>query len=181
MTRAYYKGAVGAVVVFDQSDAKSFHAAIDRWKSDLDSKIGTNEYEKKLPVVLVCNKSDLERDPMLPNDFEISRIVQEWGFVPKWIKTSAKTGDGVNDAFNLIVRYVMTMDTWNEALLDPDSDSLTLSSLNGSFDLNSTLPYTYSADTSDEIQNSTSNLGTTIDLSKSSKGSQKGNCMNCVI
>ena len=38
----------------------------------------------------------------------------------------------------------MTMDTWNEAMLDPDSDSLDLSSLNGSFDLNSTLAYTYS-------------------------------------
>ena len=77
-----------------QSDAKTFHAAMERWKPDLDSKIGINEDEKRLPVVLVCNKSDLERDPMLPNDFEISRIVQERGFVPKWIKTSAKNGDG---------------------------------------------------------------------------------------
>ena len=45
---------------------------MERWKPDLDSKIGINEEEKRLPVVLVCNKSDLERDPLLPNDFEIT-------------------------------------------------------------------------------------------------------------
>jgi len=174
MTRAYYKGAVGAVVVFDQSDARTFHAAMARWKPDLDSKIATTEDDRKLPVVLVCNKSDLERDPNLPDDFEISKLVQEQGFVPKWIKTSAKTGDGVSDAFNLIVRYIMTMDSWSDPLLDPDSDSLELSSC--SYDLNSTFDRTRSG--SDQRRSSKSNLDT-VDLSKSFKHQPKSYCMSC--
>ena len=145
-----------------------------RWKPDLDSKIATTEDDKKLPVVLVCNKSDLERDPNLPNDFEISRIVQEQGFVPKWIKTSAKTGDGVSDAFNLIVRYIMTMDSWSDPLLNPDSDSLELSSC--SYDLNSTFDRTHSE--SDQRRSSKSNLDT-VDLSKSYKHQPKSYCMSC--
>ena len=34
MTRAYYKGAVGAFIIFDLSNAKTFEAA-ERWKRDL--------------------------------------------------------------------------------------------------------------------------------------------------
>ena len=62
MTRAYYKGAVGAIIVFDQSDARTFHAAMERWKPDLDSKIRLPGCDKKIPVALVCNKSDIPRD-----------------------------------------------------------------------------------------------------------------------
>jgi len=123
MTRAYYKGAVGAIIVFDQSDARTFHAAMDRWKTDLDAKVnlpGSGGDNKKLPVVLVCNKCDLSRDSRLPNDLDISTLVQERGFVPKWIKTSAKTGEGVTDAFKLVVRYVMAMDDWNSPMMNPD-------------------------------------------------------------
>ena len=150
---------------------------MERWKVDLDSKIATTEDDRKLPVVLVCNKSDLERDPNLPNDFEISRIVQEKGFVPKWIRTSAKTGEGVSDAFNLIVRYIMTMDSWSDPLLDPDSDSFELSSY--SHDLSSTFDQKHSK--SDQIQSSNSNLGT-VDLSKSIRKNQpKSYCTSCFV
>ena len=142
----------------------------------MDSKIGINEEQKRLPVVLVCNKSDLERDPLLPNDFEISRIVQERGFVPKWIKTSAKTGEGVNDAFNLIVRYVLTIDSWNDPILDPDSDSLELSSCSFG-DLNST------RSESDQIRRSAGSISNleTVDLqsSQSYKNHSSGYCTNC--
>lgn len=119
MTRAYYKGAVGAVVMFDQTDVRTFHAAFEKWKADIDEKV-LIPGGRKIPVLLVCNKSDLPKDPRLPNDLEISRIVQEYNFIPKWFKTSAKNGEGVKDAFNVIVRYIMAMDTWNEPLQDPD-------------------------------------------------------------
>ena len=55
----------------------------------------------------------------LPNDLEISRIVQENGLIHPWIKTSAKSGEGVKDAFKLIVRYIMAMDTWNPPISEP--------------------------------------------------------------
>ena len=103
-----------------QSDARTFHAAMERWKPDLDTKVRLPNGDKKLPAILVCHKFDLARDPRLPDDFEISRIVHEKGFVPRWIKASAKTGEGINDAFNLVVRYIMAMDSWNPPVYDPD-------------------------------------------------------------
>jgi hypothetical protein len=47
-------------------------------------------------------------------------MVHEHGFIPKWIRTSAKTGNGVSDAMNLLIRYIMAMDTWNNPMMDPD-------------------------------------------------------------
>ena len=89
MTRAYYKGTMGAIVVFDHSNAKTYQAAVDRWKRDLDDKCSLPG-NRSVPAILVANKVDLKRDPALPDDLEISRTVQERGFVPKWYKTSGK-------------------------------------------------------------------------------------------
>ena len=61
---------------------------------------------RRIPAILVCNKSDLPRDNRLPDDVEISSYVLENGFVPKWFKTSAKTGDNVEETLSLIVRYM---------------------------------------------------------------------------
>ena len=89
MTRAYYKGTMGAIVVFDYSNAKTYQAAVDRWKRDLDDKCSLPG-NRSVPAILVANKVDLKRDAGLPDDLEISRTVQERGFVPKWYKTSGK-------------------------------------------------------------------------------------------
>jgi len=113
MTRAYYKGTMGAIVVFDYSNAKTYQAAVDRWKRDLDDKCSLPG-NRSVPAILVANKSDLKRDKNLPDDVEISREVQERGFVPKWYKTSAKTGENVEEAMALIIKYIMTLDTWSE-------------------------------------------------------------------
>ena len=74
----------------------------------------------------MCNSSSVKHKNVisvinyrLPEDFEISRIVQESGIINPWIRTSAKSGEGVKEAFNLIVRYIMAADTWNPPAMDP--------------------------------------------------------------
>lgn len=114
MTRAYYKGTMGAIIVFDYTNANTYQAAIDRWKKDLDDKCCLPG-NRPVPAILVANKCDLRRDKSLPDDLEISRVVQERGFVPRWFKCSAKTGENVVDAMNLVVRYIMTLDTWSQS------------------------------------------------------------------
>jgi GTPase SAR1 family protein len=54
---------------------------------------------RKIPSILVANKCDLPRAHDLPDDTEISQFAHESGFVPKWYKTSAKSGDGKNERF----------------------------------------------------------------------------------
>ena len=81
----------------------TFISKICRWKTDLDSKC-TLPGDRRVPAILVCNKSDLPRDNRLPDDIEISRYVQENRFAPKWFKTSAKTGENVEETLSLIIR-----------------------------------------------------------------------------
>ena len=54
MTRAYFKGAVGALVVFDMGDSHTF-AAARKWKEDIDKKCALPD-GRKIPAILVANK-----------------------------------------------------------------------------------------------------------------------------
>ncbi len=50
---------------------------------------------RRLPVVLLANKCDLNRrDRGVPDDVGLSEFAQGEGFAPKWFKTSALTGQG---------------------------------------------------------------------------------------
>ena len=109
-------GAMGALVLFDMTHSGSFEA-VEKWKKDLDQKCLLPD-GRRIPAVLLANKSDLKRDKRLPDDLAISQFVHEAGFVPKWFKTSAKSGDGIKEAVSLLSRYIITMDTWNEPLKD---------------------------------------------------------------
>ena len=55
MTRAYFKGAVGALVVFDLGDAHTYSAA-RKWKADIDKKCALPD-GRKIPAILIANKA----------------------------------------------------------------------------------------------------------------------------
>ncbi len=59
------------------------------------------KYCGDIPVVLFANKVDLVNDNNL-NELEIQEIVKEYNFLGYYI-TSAKTGQGVIEAFNAII------------------------------------------------------------------------------
>lgn len=68
MTRVYYKQAVGAFIVFDVTNAKTFDA-VTKWKTDLDTKV-TLPDGSCIPTVLLANKVD----KMLFEKFENLKI-----------------------------------------------------------------------------------------------------------
>ena len=59
LTRVYYKDAVGAIIVYDISQPKTFET-VGRWKNELDKVIELLPGMRSFPVILVGNKSDLE-------------------------------------------------------------------------------------------------------------------------
>ncbi len=80
--------------MFDLASRSSFESVL-RWKRDLDSKCHLPD-GRRIPVVLAANKADLRvRDRGVPDDIGISEFTLQEGFVPKWFKTSALTGQGV--------------------------------------------------------------------------------------
>jgi len=84
----YYKNAHGCLLCYDVTNPQSFEN-LDKWLAELDENVG-----KKIPVLLVGNKIDLERK--VPREKAIE-YANKHGFL--FVETSAKTGEGVEEAF----------------------------------------------------------------------------------
>ena len=90
----YYKGAQGAIFIFDITNNRSFEKM----------KILIEEIKKELPdikMIILENKIDLE------DEREVSReLIEEYQISTdiEIIKTSSKTGEGIEEAFLAIVK-----------------------------------------------------------------------------
>jgi small GTP-binding protein len=91
MTTVYYRGADGAVVVIDWTNPESVNIA-ERWIADLKSKLD-------IPILLVANKCDLQHRISL-EDVETIR-----GVIGCFV-TSAKTGEGIDNAMKMLLAKI---------------------------------------------------------------------------
>jgi Ras-related protein Rab-2A len=91
----YYRGAKGALLVYDVNNPVSFKS-LDSWIEELDE--NTNH---KIPVMLIGNKIDLERKVPIA---EAKAYAEIHGF--DFIETSAKTGANVQDALKKLVMRI---------------------------------------------------------------------------
>eukprot|EP00915_Cephaloidophora_sp_WS-2016_P008588 GHVH01011838.1.p1 GENE.GHVH01011838.1~~GHVH01011838.1.p1 ORF type:complete len:220 (+),score=32.60 GHVH01011838.1:49-660(+) len=98
ITSAYYKGADGIIVVYDCSSEASYNA-IDGWLDEISHYNGP-EYSS---ILIVGNKSDLEKKEV---EIENARLKYSDRNITV-IESSAKTGDGVEEAFTAITRTLL--------------------------------------------------------------------------
>ena len=102
VTRSYFRGASGALLVFDISRRSTFLHALD-WLTDL-----RQIAEPEIVVVLVGNKSDLAAGE--ENKREVTKQeAEEWAKlngVLEYVETSAKNGDGVEKAFGRVAEDI---------------------------------------------------------------------------
>ena len=96
MRPTFYKGSKAAIVVFSiaPGEDESFEH-IAQWHDDIKSFCGD------LPIVLFGNKADLVKKKL--DDKKIQALVKEREFLG-FYQTSAKTGSGVYEAFQAIIR-----------------------------------------------------------------------------
>ncbi len=92
MLPAYHLGANGVFFVADLTRPESFDN-LTGWHKDL-----TKNISAPLPTILLANKSDL--DPVV-DDTAVAQTVKKVG-ASAFFKTSAKTGDKVQDAFKTL-------------------------------------------------------------------------------
>lgn len=86
MSRVYYKGAMGALVVFDITKSSTLEAASE-WKQDLNSKVCLDG-GCPVPAVLLANKCDMKgRDRDLVSSLD--GFCKDNSFTA-WFETSAK-------------------------------------------------------------------------------------------
>jgi Ras-related protein Rab-2A len=102
VTRSYFRGASGALLVFDISRRPTF-AHVQGWLNDL-----RQIAEPDIVVVLVGNKSDLAAGD--ENKREVTREeAEEWAKkngVLEYVETSAKSGEGVEMAFGRVAERI---------------------------------------------------------------------------
>jgi small GTP-binding protein len=94
----FYKEAKAAIIVYSLEEnnlgSRSFEH-ITNWHENI------IKYCGKIPIVLFANKVDLVNEENI-DEFELERIISQENFIGSCI-TSAKTGQGVSDAFNEII------------------------------------------------------------------------------
>jgi len=102
VTRSYFRGASGALLVFDISRRPTFSHVMD-WLNDL-----RQIAEPDIVVVLVGNKSDLAAGD--ENKREVTKEeAEDWAKqngMLEYVETSAKSGEGVEMAFGRVAERI---------------------------------------------------------------------------
>jgi Ras-related protein Rab-11A len=97
ITNAYYKGAKGALVVFDISRRETF-STIDRWISELKSNA-----DNDVSVILIGNKADLEEQRQVKVE-EGKAKAEHYNIA--YIETSALQAINVEKSFSLMIEGI---------------------------------------------------------------------------
>lgn len=109
---SYYRGARGALLVFDITNPGSFES-LTKWVNELWRNNGTGP----IPFVIVANKKDLADigvdhiPPDVLNKFvgKINYFLSSnFNFKVSFISTSAKTGENVSEAFEQLAFQILT-------------------------------------------------------------------------
>ncbi|MHA1109927.1 MAG: GTP-binding protein [Promethearchaeota archaeon] len=88
----YYRGAMGALLLFDLTNRESFDH-IPKWIEEVKSNAG------EIPMLLVGNKSDLVNERSVSRE-EAESFAREFQLF--YIESSAKDGTGVGDVFAIV-------------------------------------------------------------------------------
>ena len=95
ITAAYYKGAKGALIVYDVTSKETFDN-VDKWHNDLTTKGSPN-----INIVIVGNKTDLKDKIVINTD--MSQKKAQFLQVP-FMETSALDASNVKEAFYLLIQ-----------------------------------------------------------------------------
>ncbi|KAH9038173.1 ras-domain-containing protein [Lactarius pseudohatsudake] len=98
ITRSYYRGAAGCLLVYDVTSRPSFEHA-RTWLADVRA-----HADPHLTCILVGNKSDLAQGRQVPAD-EGTRWAEEEGLL--FVEASAKSGANVDAAFEAAARDIL--------------------------------------------------------------------------
>ena len=99
VTSAYYRGADGIIIVFDQTDRDSYNN-VHNWIEDI-SRYSTDDPVK----IIFANKDDISQEKKSVDNEDIIELEKRTGF--EIIKTSAKTGEKVTYAFEKLTQKLL--------------------------------------------------------------------------
>ena len=106
ITRTYYKGAIGALLVYDITRRDTF-THVTKWLEEVKS-----NSSKHICVILIGNKKDLESRRNVSKRV-IENILSKHS-IKNYIETSALTGEGVIEAFHKMSEILMDKEKLNK-------------------------------------------------------------------
>ena len=101
ITRNYYKGANGIILIFDVTNVKSYEN-IKKWINEI-----KEEISEKVAIVLIGNKIDNVQERKISKE-QGDKLASEIGV--KFFETSAKTGEGINESVFFLVKKIFEND-----------------------------------------------------------------------
>ncbi len=101
ITRNYYKGASGIILIFDVTNIKSYEN-IKKWINEI-----KEEISEKVAIVLIGNKIDNVQERKISKE-QGDKLASEIGV--KFFETSAKTGEGINECVFYLVKKIFEND-----------------------------------------------------------------------
>ena len=101
LTKNFFKGANGALIVYDITNRKSFED-VERWVESIKENIDV----KTLSIVIAANKVDMEKERVVSKE-EGEKIASNEKF--KFYETSAKSAVNINDIFQHMTEEMYMM------------------------------------------------------------------------
>ncbi|MFX1506162.1 MAG: Rab family GTPase [Promethearchaeota archaeon] len=102
VVKAYYTKVFGGILVYDITRRQTF-VNVERWLEDI---LKNSKRDQDVPVVLLANKTDLrEEGTETVSTDEGEELADRLGL--SFIETSAKTGEGVQAAFDQLGKEIL--------------------------------------------------------------------------
>lgn len=116
VTSAYYRGALGALLVYDITKHQSFDH-IPRWLEEL-----RGHADKNIVIMLVGNKSDLEDERAVSTEDAKEFAEKENLF---FLETSALQATNVENAFQTVLTEIFKIHSKKNIVADPKANGAT--------------------------------------------------------
>ena len=101
ITRNYYKGARGIILIYDITNIKSYDN-IKKWINEI-----KEEISEKVTIILIGNKIDNEKERKISKE-QGEQLAKDYN-VP-FFETSAKTGQVINESVLFLIKKIMDTD-----------------------------------------------------------------------
>ena len=101
LTPNYFKNAEGVMLTYDLTNMESFEN-LKYWINSIKTNLGDKNIF--IPIIIVGNKLDKEDERKITKE-NADKLSKEYN--DKYFETSAKTGEGVDDAFRDLVNQIL--------------------------------------------------------------------------
>eukprot|EP01083_Nonionella_stella_P008241 23732_1 len=105
ITRAYYRGARGILLIFDITNTKSFEMITDEYKQ---IKTASQQMKQKSVVMLIGSKCDLVKDRNV-SVCQAQRLANKLGCIT-YMEVSAKNNINITRCFHMLIETIQDVD-----------------------------------------------------------------------